>query len=135
MKKNPVSKPILGVICIGCMLALVSMVTPPQLSPWGGPVIKKLPTYRGDHYPSFAEFRVQEIEFDGLGVLMLTGKEPYNKLINVTYITEVHRYEDINKKDYSTLVYMQGKKDPMLFRQTYKEVTSSIRKSMEGMVK
>ena len=135
MKMNPISKPIFGLICIGCVLALMSMVTAPQISPQGGPVIKKMPTFRGDHYPAFAEFRVQEVDFDDLGMLVLMGNEPYTKLINVNYITEIHRYEDSKKKDYSTLVYMFGKKHPMLVRQTYKEVSTSIRKSMEGMVK
>lgn len=135
MKMNPISKPIFGLVCLGIVLALMSMVVPPQMHPQGNPVIKKMPTFRGDHYPSFAEFRVQEIKFDDLGMLVLTGNEAYTKLINVNYITEIHRYEDSKKKDYSTLVYMYGKKHPMLFRQTYKEVSTSIRKSMEGMVK
>ena len=135
MKMNPISKPIFGLVCLGIVLALMSMVVPPQMHPQGNPVIEKMPTFRGDHYPAFAEFRVQEVDFDDLGMLVLMGNEPYTKLINVNYITEIHRYEDSKKKDYSTLVYMYGKKHPMLFRQTYKDVSTSIRKSMEGMVK
>jgi len=99
------------------------------------PVIKKLSTYRGDHYPGFAEFRVHDIEFDELGTLMLTGNEPYEMLINVTYITTVYRFEDAKKTDHSTLVFTNYLEEPILIRQPYKDVISSIRKAMEGLVK
>ena len=99
------------------------------------PVIKKLSTYRGDHYPGFAEFRVQEIEFDDLGTLQLAGSEPYDMLINVTYVTRVYRFEDAKKTDYSCLLFTNYRDQPFLIRQPYKDVVSSIRKAMEGLVK
>jgi hypothetical protein len=33
-----------------------------------GPVIKRLGTYKGDVFPGFAEFRVQDIEYGDLGM-------------------------------------------------------------------
>ena len=99
------------------------------------PVIKKLSTYRGEHYPGFAEFRVQDIDFDDFGMLQLTGNEPYDMLVNVTYITTVYRFEDAKKTDYSTLVFTNYLEEPILIRQPYKDVVSSIRKAMEGLVK
>jgi len=100
-----------------------------------GPVIKKLPTFRGDHIPSFAEFRVQQIEYDAKGNMSLTGSDPYEMLINVNYITAVYRYEDAKNTDYSTLAFLNYQQDPILIRQPYKDVVSSIRKATEAMVK
>ena len=64
-----------------------------------GPVIKRLGTYKGDVFPGFAEFRVQDIEFNDIGEITLTGFEPYDMLVNVTYITTVYRFEDAKKTD------------------------------------
>ena len=97
-----------------------------------GPVIKKLNSYRGDHFPGFAEFRVQEIEYGDLGEVMLMG-EPYDILLNVTYITSAYRYEDSKKTDYSTMVFTNYRDEPILIRQSYKDVVSSIRKGMEAL--
>ena len=99
-----------------------------------GPVIKRLTTYRGDHFPGFAEFRVQNIEYGELGEVMLKG-EPYDILMNVTYITTVYRYEDSKKTDYSTMVFTNYLEEPILIRQSYKDVVSSIRKGMEALTK
>ena len=99
-----------------------------------GPVIKRLTTYRGDHFPGFAEFRVQNIEYGELGEVMLKG-EPYDILMNVTYITTVYRYEDSKKTDYSTMVFTNYLEQPILIRQPYKDVVSSIRKGMEALTK
>ena len=99
-----------------------------------GPVIKRLTTYRGDHFPGFAEFRVQNIEYGELGEVMLKG-EPYDILMNVTYITTVYRYEDSKKTDYSTMVFTNYLEQPILIRQPYKDVVSSIRKGMEALAK
>ena len=99
-----------------------------------GPVIKRLSTYRGDHFPGFAEFRVQEMEFGDLGEVMLKG-EPYDILLNVTYITSAYRFEDVKGKDYSTMVFTNYRQEPLLIRQPYKDVVSSIRKGMEALTK
>ena len=96
-----------------------------------GPVVKRLSTYRGDSFAGFAEFRVQDIEFDDLGAIELTGVEPYDMLINVTYITGVYRYEDAKKTDYSTLMFTNYMKEPILVRQPYKDVAKSIEKAMD----
>jgi len=123
----------------GLALALVMgmMITLGAAVPQFGdrPIIKKLSTYKGGHYAGFAEFRVQDIEFDDLGVLQLTGNEPYDMLMNVTYITTVYRYEDAKKTDYSTLVFTNYLEEPILIRQPYKDVVSSIRKAMDAYSK
>ena len=98
------------------------------------PIIKRLSTYRGDHFPGFAEFRAQEVEYDDLGIIMLVG-EPYDVLLNVNYITSVYRYEDKKKTDYSTIMYVNYSEPAILIRQPYKDVTSSIRRAMEAQVK
>jgi len=116
----------IGLIVLGgFMLLAMSM---------DGPTIKRLSTYRGDHFPGFAEFRVQEIEYDELGIVMLKG-EPYDILLNVTYITSAYRFEDAKGKDYSTMVFTNYHQEPILIRQPYKDVVSSIRKGMEALAK
>ena len=97
------------------------------------PVIKRLSAFRGDHFPGFAEFRVQDFEFSDFGQIRLKG-EPYEILLNVSYITQAFRYEDAKKTDHSTLVHVSYSDTAILMRQNYKEVMSSIRKGMEAMV-
>ena len=96
-----------------------------------GPVIKRLGTYKGDVFPGFAEFRVQDIEFNDIGEITLTGFEPYDMLVNVTYITTVYRFEDAKKTDYSCLVFTTYKEEPILVRQPYDAVLKSIEKAMD----
>ena len=123
---NKVMKTIFGLtVVVGIMLLAMSM---------DGPTIKRLSTYRGDHFPGFAEFRVQEIEYDELGEVMLKG-DPYDLLLNVTYITSAYRFEDAKGKDYSTMVFTNYRQEPLLIRQPYKDVASSIRKGMEALSK
>ena len=87
-----VMKTIFGLtIVAGIMMLMMSM---------DKPTIKRLSTFRGEHIPSFAEFRVQQIEYDDLGVMVLTGAEPYDMLINTSYVTAAYRYEDAKKTDY-----------------------------------
>ena len=123
---NKVLKTIFGLTVVACMMMLVMSMD--------RPVIKKLGTYRGDHFPGFAEFRVQEIEWDDYGDLMLMG-EPYDVLLNVNYITKAYRFEDGKKTDYSTLIFTEYSEKPILLRQEYKDVLSSIRRGMEAQVK
>jgi len=123
---DKVLKSIIGVaVVVGIMMLAMSM---------DGPTIKRLSTYRGDHFPGFAEFRVQEMEYDELGVVILKG-EPYDLLLNVTYITSAYRFEDAKGKDYSTMVFTNYHEEPILVRQPYKDVASSIRKGMEALTK
>ena len=124
---NKVLKTIFGlIVVVGIMLVAMSM---------DKPTIKRLSTYRGDHIPAFAEFRVQQVTYDDLGEMMLTGSEPYEMLINVSYATAVYRYEDAKETDYSTLMFLNYQEDPIFIRQPYKDVVSSIRKAMEAMTK
>ena len=96
-----------------------------------GPVIKRLSAYKGDVLPGFAEFRVQDIEYGDLGEITLTGFEPYDMLVNVTYITTVYRFEDAKKTDYSCLMFTNYRKEPILVRQPYDAVLKSIEKAMD----
>ncbi len=123
---NKVLKTIFGLTVVACMMMLMMSMD--------RPVIKKLGTYRGDHFPGFAEFRVQEIEWDDYGDLMLMG-EPYDVLLNVNYITKAYRFEDAKETDYSTLIFTEYSEKPILLRQEYKDVISSIRRGMEAQVK
>ena len=123
---NKVLKTICGLTAVaGIMILAMSM---------DKPTIKRLTTYRGDHFPGFAEFRVQEIEYGDIGEVILKG-EPYDLLLNVTYITSAYRYEDAKKTDYSTMVFTNYHEEPILIRQPYKDVVSSIRKGMEALTK
>ena len=124
---DKVLKTIFGLtVVVGIMMLMMSM---------DKPIIKRLSTYRGDHIPSFAEFRVQQIEYDDLGTMHLAGSDPYEMLVNTSYVTAVYRYEDVKKTDYSTLMFLSYQQDPILIRQPYKDVVSSIRRSQEAMVK
>ena len=130
----------LGMIVLGLLVIFMMSAANPQRGGGlgrglgQGPVIKRLTTYRGDHFPGFAEFRVQEIEYGEIGEVMLKG-EPYDLLLNVTYITSAYRYEDKKGTDYSTMVFTNYHEAPILIRQPYKDVVSSIRKSMEALSK
>tara|TARA_R100001086_G_scaffold242456_1_gene170178 strand:+ start:1197 stop:1580 length:384 start_codon:yes stop_codon:yes gene_type:complete len=124
-----VIKTILGVTVI-LALVMIAMSAAAQ-----GPTIKRLGTYRGDNFAGFAEFRVQDIEYGDMGQIRLTGAEPYDMLMNVTFITSVYRYEDAKKTDYSTLIFTDYMKEPLLIRQPYKDVCSSIEKAMEKLSK
>ena len=97
------------------------------------PVIKRMSSLRGDTFDGYAEFRLQQIEFDEFGVMTMKS-EPYISLVNIDYIIQLHRFEDAKDKDYSCLMYMAypGKKynsSPILVRQDYKTVLSTIRKA------
>jgi len=135
-----VIKTVLGLCVVGGLLLLLMSAgqTRPNGQPLIGgdkPVIKRLASYRGDHFPGFAEFRVQEIDFKDLGGEMFLVGEPYDLLLNVTYITSVYRYEDSKKTDHSSLVFTNYREGPILVRQPYKDVVSSIRKGMEALTK
>jgi len=119
-----------------CMLFAV-LVGLGAAMPQGGlptpPVIKRLSSLKGDVFDGYAEFRLQQVEFDEFGNMSMTS-EPYTSLVNIDYIIQLHRFEDAKKKDYSCLMYMAypGKRvtsSPILVRQDYKTVLSTIRKA------
>jgi len=118
----------------GLMLFVWVLISAVPVQMGQGPIIKRMSNYRGDHFPGFAEFRVQDMEYGDLGEVILKG-EPYDLLLNVTYITSAYRFEDAKKTDYSTMVFTNYLEEPILIRQPYKDVASSIRKGMEAMVK
>jgi len=125
----------LGLTFIGIMiLMLMSSVPVQKREHQNPPVIKRMSTFRGDHFPGFAEFRVQKFDPDDFGNIHPKG-EPHEILLNVNYITNVYRYEDAKKTDYSTLVFVTYADTAYLIRQEYKDVLSSIRKAAEAQVK
>jgi hypothetical protein len=92
------------------------------------PVIPKLPSFKGDIFDGFVELRLQYITVDEFGVISFQG-EPFESLVNIHYISMVHRYEDFKGTDYSCMIYFKDKEIPFLVRQQYKEVLSSIRRA------
>ena len=119
---------------LGAMLVMTSAAsTYPDEEKGIPPIIKKLSTFRGNHFPGFAEFRVQKYEWNEFE-MHLQG-EPYEVLINVSNINQAYRFEDKKKTDYSTLMFVNYEKEPLLVRQQYKDVVSSIRKGMEALTK
>ena len=94
------------------------------------PVIPRLGGFKGDIFNGFTELRLQDINVDALGVIAFNG-EPFEALVNVDYITMVHRYEDFKETDYSCMLYFRNKETPFLVRQEYKDVLSSIRRASD----
>ena len=125
----------LGLIAVGIILIFAMGANPvdDRTKP-DRPVIKRLTNFRGDHFPGFAEFRVQDFEFDDFHNVLPKG-EPYEILLNVNYITRAYRYEDGKKTDYSTLMFVNHSDAAIFVRQAYDDVVSSIRKGMEAQVK
>ena len=125
----------LGLTFVGILVLMLMGAAPVQKrEAQDPPVIKRMTTFRGDHFPGFAEFRVQKFDPDDFGHIHPKG-EPFEILINVNYITNVHRYEDAKKTDHSTLVFVNFKDPAYLLRQNYKDVLNSIRKATEAQVK
>ena len=125
----------LGLIGVGIVLIFAMGANPvDDKSDTDGPHIKRLSAFRGNHFPGFAEFRVQEFEWDDFGNILPNG-EPYEVLLNVNYITSAYRYEDSKKTDHSTIMYVNYSEAALFIRQEYDDVVSSIRKGMEAQVK
>jgi len=130
-----VIKTAFGMIVLGLLvLVMMSSAQGQNREHQNPPVIKRLSTFRGDHFPGFAEFRVQKFEPDDFGNIHPKG-EPYEILLNVNYVTNVYRYEDAKKTDHSTLAFVTYADTAYLIRQNYKDVLSSIRKAAEAQVK
>ena len=125
----------LGLIFVGIVIIFTMSAVPvdDKARP-DRPVIKRMSNFRGDHFPGFAEFRVQEFEFDDFHNVLPKG-EPYEILLNVNYITSAYRYEDGKKTDYSTIVFVNYSEVAIFVRQEYDDVVSSIRKAAEAQVK
>ena len=128
-----VIKTALGVFVVGSILMLLTSLAVVQ--PQDLPVIKKLGTYRGNTCPGFVELRVQQVEFDQIGTLTFISPEPYDLLVNVNYITKVHRFEDAKQTDYSCLMFFSYAEKPILVRMPYKDVYSAVRRAAEAQVK
>jgi hypothetical protein len=129
-----VNRTALGLIAVGIVLIFAMGAMPVQKERPDRPVIKRLSNFRGDHFPGFAEFRVQEFEWDDFKNILPKG-EPYEILLNVNYITSAYRYEDGKKTDYSTIMFVNYSEVAIFVRQEYDDVVSSIRKGMEAQVK
>tara|TARA_R110000824_G_scaffold311860_2_gene498996 strand:+ start:294 stop:698 length:405 start_codon:yes stop_codon:yes gene_type:complete len=131
-----VMKSILGITVLAGIMMLAMSLGPVGDDKKGPdrPVIKRLSNFRGNHFPGFAEFRVQEFEYDDFHNILPKG-EPYEILLNVNYITSAYRYEDGKKTDYSTIVFVNYSEVAIFVRQEYDDVVSSIRKAAEAQVK
>lgn len=130
--KNMINKALVGGLILGGVLTLLPSLAPVQSQ---NTVIKKLGSFRGNVFPGFAEFRVQQVKFDQMGILSFVTPEPYDLLVNVNYITKVYRFEDAKKTDYSCLMFFSNEEKPLLIRMTYKEVYSAVRKAADAQVK
>jgi len=115
-------------IGIGILVVLFCGAAPLSPQDADRPVIPRLGGFRGDIFDGFTELRLQDITVDELGVIGFNG-EPFEALVNINYITMVHRYEDFKETDYSCMLYVKDKEIPFLVRQEYKEVLSSIRRA------
>jgi len=113
-------------VLVGLGAAIPQVVLPTP------PTIRRLTSFRGEVFDNFVELRVQKVKFDQLGVLSLES-DPYIMLLNIDYIISLHRFEDIKKKDYSCLMYLNhpDKQYPILVRQEYKKVLSLIKKAAD----
>ena len=92
------------------------------------PVIPRLGGFKGYIFNGYTELRLQDITVDEFGIIAFRG-EPFEALVNIDYITMVHRYEDFKETDYSCMLYFKDKETPFLVRQEYKDVLSSIRRA------
>jgi hypothetical protein len=114
------------VIGVGILVAVICGFSTPQDA--DRPVIPRLGGFKGDIFAGFTELRLQDITVDEFGIIAFNG-EPFEALVNIDYITMVHRYEDFKETDYSCMLYVKDKEIPFLVRQEYKDVLSSIRRA------
>ena len=115
-------------IGIGILVVLICGFSAPEAQDRDRPVIPRLGNFKGDIFDGFTELRLQDITVDEFGIIAFDG-EPFETLVNIHYITMVHRYEDFKETDYSCMLYLKDKEIPFLVRQEYKEVLSSIRRA------
>ena len=112
----------------GAAIILVMLMASKTVQDRDNPVIPRLGGFKGDIFNGFTELRLQDIDVDEFGVIGFNG-EPFEALVNIDYITMVHRYEDFKETDYSCMIYFKDKDIPFLVRQQYKEVLSAIRRA------
>ncbi len=112
----------------GAAIILVMIMGSNPVQDRDNPIIPRMPSFKGDIFDGFLELRLQRIDVDDLGVVGFTG-EPFETLVNIHYISMVHRYEDFKETDHSCMIYFKDKEIPFLIRQEYKEVLSSIRRA------
>ena len=115
-------------IGIGILVVLFCGAAPLSPQDADRPVIPRLGGFKGDIFDGFTELRLQDITVDEFGIIAFDG-EPFEALVNIDYITMVHRYEDFKETDYSCMLYFKDKETPFLVRQEYKDVLSSIRRA------
>jgi len=116
------------VIGVGVLVVLFCGFVAPQNR--DNPIIPRMPSFRGEIFTGYTELRLQNITVDGFGVIAFNG-EPFEALVNVDYISMVHRYEDFKETDHSCMLYFKDKETPFLVRQEYKDVLSSIRRASD----
>ena len=114
----------------GAAVLFVSLMGSNPVQNRDNPVIPRMPSFRGEIFTGYTELRLQNITVDGFGVIAFKG-EPFEALVNVDYISMVHRYEDFKETDHSCMLYFKDKEIPFLVRQEYKDVLSSIRRASD----
>ena len=114
----------------GAAVIFVALMASNPVQDRDNPVIPRLPSFRGEIFTGYTELRLQNITVDGFGVIAFNG-EPFEALVNVDYISMVHRYEDFKETDHSCMLYFKDKETPFLVRQEYKDVLSSIRRASD----
>ena len=112
----------------GAAIVLVMLMANNPVQDADRPVIPRLGGFKGDIFNGYTELRLQDITVDEFGIIAFNG-EPFEALVNIHYITMVHRYEDFKETDYSCMLYFKDKETPFLVRQEYKDVLSSIRRA------
>ena len=112
----------------GAAIVLVMLMANNPVQDADRPVIPRLGGFKGDIFNGYTELRLQDITVDEFGIIAFRG-EPFEALVNIDYITMVHRYEDFKETDYSCMLYFKDKETPFLVRQEYKDVLSSIRRA------
>ena len=114
----------------GAAVLFVALMASNPVQDRDNPVIPRMPSFRGDIFTGYTELRLQNITVDEFGVIAFQG-QPFEALVNVDYISMVHRYEDFKETDHSCMLYFKDKETPFLVRQEYKDVLSSIRRASD----
>ena len=114
----------------GAAVLFVALTASNPVQNRDNPIIPRMPSFRGEIFTGYTELRLQNITVDGFGVIAFKG-EPFEALVNVDYISMVHRYEDFKETDHSCMLYFKDKEIPFLVRQEYKDVLSSIRRASD----
>ena len=114
----------------GAAVIFVALMASNPVQNRDNPIIPRMPSFRGDIFTGYTELRLQNITVDEFGVIAFQG-QPFEALVNVDYISMVHRYEDAKETDHSCMLYFKDKETPFLVRQEYKDVLSSIRRASD----